>query len=421
LAARLEAAAKARAAPPTVTELTSLGDSKDSTPAQSETRNRLLTLARTLQGHINQLPPMRSGAGAIAVGPLPNAELPFWAPLHANVPMLHSAIELALATPPYQFTIVGDPKVRDESPSVLKRAAQASGAEMLLLYGFELRDANAHVRLVAYDATTNQVHTREATFDRETKLIEWRTLLLFGTAMGLFWFLVALYIWIVWVGSVTVEIEHDGGVEKEVVCVALTRSSARPKMGDPEAFLTRMANRGARERGLIHTHVKSSTTFSRVRPGSYTAHVYGAYRKSEVSRPFADTHSQRIEVAMRRETALKFDLDPKMAEFFVTVIDGQSPVPGALVFADGVPDARVMTDRSGNASLMTPHGKHMIQIEARDIVAQRQYEVRVSKGYRVKIDLVRERRAKAIALSEDDFKFPAMVKRDPKPDPDSDG
>ena len=355
--------------------------------AHSATSNA--TLLKTLQTLLAGFPPELFERRGIVLARY-GEEDGWWRLRHVNTDAFADHLAKALADPRHDARIMafGFPQPMPPPADALAELAAANKAATVVLYRVR---ASGAIRLMAFDAETKLAAEIDGSFDAsDAGMLRWN-LLMVGP-LGVL--LVLLIGWTLWVvirgnGAVEVHIKIDPSGSEEVLCVELSPSRARPRMGEPEAFAKLHRAEGQKVSATRVTLANAITKF-RAPAGQYWVHVWGVYQRAGSQRIVDDdTYSTEIKVTRRSKQRVDFDLAPTTAELRIRVIDEK--LPGIALWLDDS-TAKVTTNDQGMATLFARLGTHTLHIDSSGIHIEREIALGFARIERLEFNLVRERR-----------------------------
>lgn len=314
----------------------------------------------------------------------------WWRPRTVDTDVFANHLAKALQDPPHGARIqaLGPAQPMPPQADELAELATANRAATVVLYRVH---ASGAIRLMAFDAESRLAAEIDGSVDAgDAGILRWNRMMV-GPLVLVF---VTLASWIFLVvirgnGLVEVQIKMDPSGTDEVLCVELSPSRTRTRVGDPERFGKLHRAEGQKISATRVTLANAATKF-RVPAGQYWVHVWGVYQRADAQRLLDDeTYSKEITVAHRSKQRVDFDLAPTMAELRIRVIDEK--LSGiALWLNDST--GKVFTNTDGKATLYAKTGTHTLHIDSGGLHIEREIGLGYARIERLEFNLVRERR-----------------------------
>jgi tetratricopeptide (TPR) repeat protein len=388
-----QAPAEEPAMPPVTTTASKSGDRASRVALATSTADRLGSFLAAFN-ELNQ--PGRK----VVIVPLSGShESPIY-PWQVHPLVLEDALALAIARPPYRAQVVGGGSGTLSEPLSKERLTalgRAAGADVVLLYGLRGKGfGKAEIRLIMYRLDWQDPHVYEHTIADATGLITTnRGFFAFFLAVLIVGVLIAAFFVIRGWGSLVVRIKKDPAVLDEAYCVRVHATEDPPTILEPASFadvLRRGGVRADRRRTILAT---SKTTFTRLPPGVWYAHVWGTHKKGGDLRVLPRL-TQQVRVRRGKASDVEFDLVPAGAELRVTVFDGEAPMPSAKVWLDESSAHVEYTDAYGVAHMVIGKGRHSLHVLAGGLRIDKNLDIATTKVVTLTINLARERAAQEL-------------------------
>ncbi len=346
-------------------------------------------LMKTLHALLNGFPPSLFEGRGVVIARY-GEEDGWWRPrqVESDAFALYVAKALSLAPRDARVVALGPPQAMPPQADELGALARESRAATVVLYRVR---ASGSIRLLAFDAETKLAAEIDGSADfGDAGLLRWNYLVV-GPLAVLF---ISVIGWVLWGlirgnGAVEVHIKMDPSGSDEVLCVELSPSRARPRMGDAEAFAKQHRAEGQKVSPTRVTLANAITKF-RAPAGPYWVHVWGVYQRAGSLRIVDDdTYSMEIKVTRRSKQSVDFDLAPTTAELRIRILDDN--LSGiALWLNDST--GKVFTNDQGAATLHARLGTHTLHIDSNGLHIEREIVLAFARIERLEYNLVRERR-----------------------------
>jgi predicted Zn-dependent protease len=342
------------------------------------------------------------GIPVVLLVPLGGAEAAFYNPYHVVPATLGMGLAQALAATPYRVKVLtettGTRLAEPLDKRQLEALADTTGANAILLYGLRARVGTklgrAEVRLILYDVARKEaLETVDVVDGRSLGLLRWNHefLALAGAIAA------ALAAWLgLWLlrgrGEIQVRIKSDPATDHELFTLTVTHKSARPVITDAQAHNRKYESAGhSASRFVVHLP-GPSTRMHAIPSGHWFVHLHGTFRKALDPRILGESFSAKVQVRRGKTTYVEFDLEPKHAEYRVSVFDGESACEHAEVWVDDGWADRVRSNHDGLCEVLIPRGKHLLHVHAAGMKIARGVTVHDTKVRTVTVNLARERK-----------------------------
>ncbi len=334
--------------------------------------------------------------------PMAGGGQPFYWPFAVVPDRLREALGDALTGAPFDMGIIdagGTTEWIEETATKKRLGELAAGeADVVILYRLLAIRLNIEVRLEIFDVETKTMSPAAVTipFYRtgyDTGLGRVQPIPIVGATMILaVLFGLALFAVAHVRGSIMVTVTHDPGAKDEMLTLVINRSPTIAPIANNLEYAQRLQKTGKTKTRFGATRVEGQTRFQGIASGRWWVHLQGTYSKAGQVRALDAGLSREVDVVLRRTAFVNFNLEPNYAEFHVIVYDGDAPVGGARAWVDDEKAKPVPTNNKGKCVILVPRGKHVVRVQAKELLIERPFNVFKTSAQELKINLVWERR-----------------------------
>ncbi len=341
---------------------------------------------------------------SVTLLPMAGSGEPFYSPYKVNEDVLRIGLGAALAGKPYEIAVRPAPPGQEPirgtqlSEDGLANLAAGAYAEGLVLYKIRPSGSSAQITLMLVDTETRRAWTSEETIEGKlnglltvnpTPWIVLTVIILLAAA-----FLARRVL----SGSIVVHIKEMPEADEQLFNIRITRTPTGPTVGPPTNFIERMRRTPPKQTADEATRVGARTTFPGIARGKYFVHLFGTYKRGgDVVVVDGESFSREVQVQAGKKAAAQFSMEATHAQFVVTVMDGEKPVAGAVVWIDQDEATRWRTSVDGKATFDVPRGRRTISILADGLTIRRPFEILQTKQHDLPINLEWERKREGVS------------------------
>ena len=323
-----------------------------------------------------------------------SSDAPWYSMRRADATPVGAGLVKLLSAPPYGLR-VGPPTTIDAiDAGTLARVTES--APVVLIYRVVPDGGAAVVTLTLVNRGATGGEQFSSTISMPG-VIGWDTMKLIPLGVIGLLLLLGGGLWLTrFLNKIVIEIERAPDVDDEVLCVVITKSEARPVIGDPAKFRAAAKKAGSRGKSRSATLIASGETF-RVPSGSWYVHLYGTFQRGSELKTVPETCSELVEVKRGERVVVEFSLTSKLAE--ITVLMETEPRRGIAVWTNDATHDKRYTDAAGETKLQLPIGTHTVHIDVAGKRFERAVQVVSAKMQRIVFNVARETRlAQGIAF-----------------------
>ncbi|MBK9069954.1 MAG: serine/threonine protein kinase [Myxococcales bacterium] len=337
-----------------------------------------------------------SGAAAfsgrrIAVGWLTEDSL--FTPIVLDRDAAFDVVRKALSQPPFNVVVrLGDETFSKSNLLTPELAAFARDMQSdgVLLIGASKSGSGMRIEAFVFDPASARGNGAAAVIPK----LDWMTinmkLVALAAGVVLLLFVIGLVVWIRGYGIIEVRIKSDPGGRNEAFRIVVSQLSARPSLGDPNAFRA-SAKRDGHKRTRKTVDLAGPSTQFRLVPGQWFVHVVGVYDRGDELRELDESCTRFVTLKRGGSELATIDLAPTYADVKIHISDVQSPI--VKLWIEGrETDTTTMTNRDGEALLKLPVGSYMLVIDGNGTKLTRPISVPTLTIHKIHVNLERERK-----------------------------